>query len=62
MEIFKTDLQKCEKTQAGMRDLWVHAINLHLNTEPLQESDLKKRLLQRIDAIVKTEPSDQIES
>lgn len=62
MEIFKPELQKCEKTQAGMRDLWTLAINLHLNSEPMQESDLRRRLLQRIDLIIESGTNDQIES
>jgi hypothetical protein len=58
MDIFKTDLMASEKVQAGISDLWKFSLNLHLVSGAQQESDLRKRILERIDTLIQ---SDSIE-
>lgn len=61
MEIFKSNLMASEKVQAGISDLWKFSLNLHLVPGPQQESDLRKRILERIDTLIQSDSTEQSE-
>lgn len=59
MEIFKSELKASENKQPGISDLWKFSLNLHLVAGPQQESELRKRILERIDSLIQLDSIEQ---